>query len=221
MFSVKVLVERLRLFERNKVPWNLKVLGLAMYFQTSSLRRTARVLSEFCRVSKTAVWKWVVKLRERLNMASGRKPRRLVAVDETCVRVNGQQYWVYSALDIDKNELISMRVYPTRNSFTSESFLKGVLKHCKGKPEFIVDRAPWLKEALMELGLTHQHQTFGLRSLVESSFSSFKQRTKIFFNKITVNLKRNKHLRWKRAVECWNLFCQIFTYYYNHLRWRP
>lgn len=112
MFSVRGLVERLRLFERNKVPLGLKVLGLAMYFQISSLRRTARVLSEFCMVSKTAVWKWVVKLREKLQIASEKRARRFIAVDETCVNVNGEQYWVYSALDVDRNELISMRVYP-------------------------------------------------------------------------------------------------------------
>jgi len=40
-----------------------------MYFQISSLRRTARVLSEYCMVFKTAVWKWAVKLREKLNIA--------------------------------------------------------------------------------------------------------------------------------------------------------
>ena len=34
MFSVRALVERL--FERNKVPWNLKV--LAKYFQAFNLR---------------------------------------------------------------------------------------------------------------------------------------------------------------------------------------
>ena len=39
-----------------------------MYFQISSFRRAAKVLSEFCSGSKTAVWKWVVKLREKLNM---------------------------------------------------------------------------------------------------------------------------------------------------------
>ncbi|MEM3551529.1 MAG: DDE-type integrase/transposase/recombinase [Candidatus Bathyarchaeia archaeon] len=211
-------MERLRLFERNKVPLGLKVLGLAMYFQISSLRRAARVLSEFCMVSKTAVWKWVVKLRDKLNIASERKVRGFIAVDETCVNVNGEQYWVYSALDLDRNELISMRVYPTRNFLTSESFFKGVLKYCEGKPEFIVDSAPWLKDALVTLGLAYHHQTRGLRSLIESTFSSFKQRTKIFFNKITVNLKNNKALRWRRAVECWNLFCKTFTYYYNHLR---
>jgi len=218
MFSIRGLVERLRLFERNRVPLGLKVLGLAMYFQISSLRMAARVLSEYCSVSKTAVWKWIVKLREKLNISSERSARRFIAVDETCVKVNGEQYWIYSALDVDRNELISMRVYPTRNGLTTESFIKGVLKYCDGKPEFIVDSAPWLKDALTTLGLNYHHQARGLRSLIESAFSSFKQRTKVFFNKITVNLKHNTHLRWKRAVECWNLFCKTFTYYYNHLR---
>jgi len=54
-----------------------KVLGLAMYFQISSLKRMARVLSEYFRVFKTAVWKWVVKLREKLSIASERRKRRL------------------------------------------------------------------------------------------------------------------------------------------------
>jgi len=130
MLSVRKLIEDLGLFVWNRVPLELKMLGLAMHFQMSSLRRTSRVLSEYCRVSKTAVWKWIVKLRERLNVSLERKPRRLIAVDETCVKVNGEQYWVCSALDLDGNELISMRVYPSRNIFTSESFLKSVLKHC-------------------------------------------------------------------------------------------
>ena len=63
VFSIGGLVEKLRLFERNKVPLDLKVLGLTTYFQTSSLGRAVKVLSEHCRVSKTVVWKWIVKLR--------------------------------------------------------------------------------------------------------------------------------------------------------------
>ena len=149
------------------------------------------------RVSRTAVWKWVVKLGEKLQIASERKAGRFIAVDEACVKVYGEQCWVYSALD--RNELI---IHPARNSLTRESFIRSVLKYCDGKPEFVVDNAPWLREAVTELGLTYHHQARGLRSLTESTFSSFKQRTKIFFNKITANLKHNPHLRWKRAVEC-------------------
>ncbi|MEM3550195.1 MAG: DDE-type integrase/transposase/recombinase [Candidatus Bathyarchaeia archaeon] len=134
-----------------------------------------------------------------------------MAVDETGVKVNGEYYWFYSALDFNRNELFSMRVCSARNYLTSESFFKSVLKCCKGKPEFIVDRAQWLKDALITFRLAYNHQTRGLRSLIESTFPSFKQRTKIFFKKITVNLKHNTALRWRRAVECWNQFCKTFT----------
>jgi len=69
-----------------------------------------------------------------------------------------------------------MRVYPTRKILASESFFKGVLKYCEGEPEFIVDNAPWLKEALITLGLIYHHQARGMRSPIESAFSSFKQK---------------------------------------------
>jgi len=68
-----------------------------------------------------------------------------------------------------------MRVYPTRNILASESFFEGVLKYCEGEPEFIVDNAPWLKEALITLGLAHHHQAHGMRSLIESAFSSTRE----------------------------------------------
>jgi len=59
--------------------------------------------------SKTAVWKWVRKFSERVNVKPSRIVRRLIALDETCVKVNGLEYWVYAALDVDRNEIISMR----------------------------------------------------------------------------------------------------------------
>jgi hypothetical protein len=66
MSSIKSLIERLSVFERNKVPLELKILGLAFYIQLSSLRRAARALSEIHRVSKTAVWKCFRKLSEKI-----------------------------------------------------------------------------------------------------------------------------------------------------------
>jgi len=87
------LVESLGVFERNRVPLELKILGLAFYVQLSSLRRAARALSEVHRVSKTAVWKWVRKFSEMGNVKPSRIVRRLIALDETCVKVNGLEYW--------------------------------------------------------------------------------------------------------------------------------
>ena len=45
---------------------------------------------------------------------------------------------------------------------------------------------------------------FGDRSLIESAYSSFKQRTKVFFNNITSN-PINRSERYRRSIACWNL----------------
>jgi len=160
MLSIRSLVEELGVFERNKVPLELKILGLAFYIQLSSLRRAARALSEVQRVSKTAVWKWVKKFSEKVNVNPSRVVRRLIALDETCVKVNGLEYWVYAAIDVDRNEIISMRVYPSRNALASGQFIREALEYCEGKPMFIVDNAPWLKQALEDLGLPYNAELF-------------------------------------------------------------
>jgi putative transposase len=120
MLSVKALVDGLGVFEGNKVPLELKVLGLAFYIQLSSLRRAARILSEVRSVSKTAVWKWVKKFGEKVSVKPSRMPGRLIALDETCVKVNGLEYWVYAAVDVDGNEVLSMKVYPSRNMLATK-----------------------------------------------------------------------------------------------------
>jgi len=159
MLGIKSLVKKLDVFERNKVPFELKVLGLAFYVQLCSLRRAARALSEIHRVSKTAVWKWVRKLSERICIDPPRIPRRL-ALDETCVKVNGLEYWVYAAIDVDRNEVLSMRVFPSRNVLATKLFIEEVLKRCDGTPTFAVDSAPWLTGVLKELGLRYNIESF-------------------------------------------------------------
>jgi putative transposase len=160
MLSIKSLVESLGVFERNKVLLELKILGLAFYIQLCSLRRAARALFEIHRVSKTAIWKWVRKLSERICINPPRMPRRLVALDETCVKVNGLEYWVYAAIDVDRNEVLSVRVFPSRNALATKLFVEDVLKYCDGRPTFVVDSAPWLRGVLEELGLRYRVESF-------------------------------------------------------------
>jgi putative transposase len=160
MLSIKSLVESLGVFERNKVPLELKVLGLASYVQLSSLRRAARALSEIHRVSKTAVWKWVRKLGEKICIEPPKMPKGLVALDETCVKVNGLEYWVYAAIDVDRNEILPMRVFPSRNALATKLFVEDALKYCDGRPTFTVDGAPWLRGVLEELGLRYSVEPF-------------------------------------------------------------
>jgi DNA-directed RNA polymerase specialized sigma54-like protein len=81
------------IFKRSKVPLELKILGLAFRIQLSSLRRATRVLS---------YPRSMGSLRRLFGSESGssagryasspRTPRRLIALDEMCVKVNGLKY---------------------------------------------------------------------------------------------------------------------------------
>ena len=158
--SIREIVKGLRIFERNKVPLEIKILGIAIYIQTSSVRKTARILSEFHPVSKSSVHRWIKKFEERLPIITEKKRRKLIAIDETVVKANGEKYYVYAAIDVERNELILMRVYTTRNYLTTKLFITDVLKYCENKPKFIIDKAPWLRKALESLNLEFEHQSF-------------------------------------------------------------
>jgi len=51
-----------------------------------------------------------------------------------------KKYYIFSAVDMEGNELILMRVYTTRNYLTAKSFIKEVLNYCENKPKFIIDK---------------------------------------------------------------------------------
>ena len=70
------------------------------------------------------------------------------------------EYWVYAAIDVDGNEVLSMRVFPSRNVLATKLFIEEVLKHCDGTPTFTVDSATWLTSVLKELGLRCNVESF-------------------------------------------------------------
>jgi transposase-like protein len=110
-----------------------------------------------------------------------------------------------------------MSVFPSRNVLATKLFIEDVLKYCDGRPTFVVDSAPWLRSVLEELGLRYEWSPFGDGSLIESVYSSFKQRTGAFFNNISSNpLDRSE--RFRRSMLCWKLFIKLSMIYYNHLR---
>ena len=92
-------------------------------------------------------------------------------------------------------------VHPSKNTLAAEQFIREALNYCEGKPTFMVDSAPWLRQALEELGLTYKLNPFSDRSLIESVYSLFKRRTKIFFNNIILNpIDRSE--RFMRLMAC-------------------
>jgi len=61
-----------------------------------------------------------------------RRVRRLVAVDETVLKVSGQTCHLWAAIDVDTNEILA--VYASRGIPSAIKFLRKILDSCEGKP---------------------------------------------------------------------------------------
>ncbi|MEM2216682.1 MAG: DDE-type integrase/transposase/recombinase, partial [Nitrososphaerota archaeon] len=88
-----------------------------------------------------------------------RRCRRIVALDETVEKVSGRIVYLWSAVDVDKGEIIAVYASRGRSIMNALTFMKRVLKACDGKPVIVVDRGPWYQWALKRLGIEYIHET--------------------------------------------------------------
>jgi transposase-like protein len=132
--------------------------------------------------SRESVRRWFHKFSKIFSV--GKKFRNTIAVDETVVKMHGLRAYVWSAVDVDSGEILTIYASRSRNMLIALKFLRMVMGRCINKPLIVVDRGPWYRWALERLGLKYQYRTFGIRNAVERFFGYIKQRTRRFYNNI-------------------------------------
>ncbi|MFC6987641.1 IS6 family transposase [Haloplanus sp. GCM10025708] len=167
--------------EREATPEPAMKLGIRLHLAGLSLSDTISILDRLgvdrCR---STVHNWVQKAD--LQPLDGADPDH-VAVDETVIQLNDEQYWLYAAVDPATNRLLHVRLFPTRTQALTEMFLSELReKHLVDDAIFLVDGAPWLQAACHRHGLRFHHETHGNRNAVERIFREVKRRTNQFSN---------------------------------------
>ncbi|MEM2751343.1 MAG: DDE-type integrase/transposase/recombinase, partial [Nitrososphaerales archaeon] len=157
------IVKEAKIFKRNKVPLQDKVLSALMHYSGSSLRSIAKWRG----FTYEAVRQWYHALRRVLKEPE-RKLRRTIAIDETKTKLHSEQVYVWMARDVDTREVLAVRVSYTRSALDAELFLKQVLQYCENKPLILVDHGPWYVDALKRLGLDYEQVARGKRNSIES-----------------------------------------------------
>jgi putative transposase len=167
--------------ERQRTPEPAMKLGIQMHLAGLSLSNTISILERLgVQRSRKAVHDWVQKAD--LQPTSGKNPNQ-VAVDETVIRINDQQYWLYAAADPATNGLLHLRLFAATTTALTEIFLRELQqKHDVEDATFLVDGANHLQAALHRAGLRFQTQHHGNRNAVERIFREIKRRTSSFSN---------------------------------------
>ncbi|MGZ0745810.1 IS6 family transposase [Haloparvum sp. AD34] len=165
--------------EREATPEPAMKLGIRLHLAGLSLSDTVSILDilgvDRCR---TTVHNWVQKAD--LQPIEGVNPDH-VAVDETVIQLNDEQFWLYAAVDPSTNRLLHVKLSPTRNQAITEIFISELReKHLVTDSLFLVDSAPWLQAALHRHGLDYRYEKHGNRNSVERVFRELKRRTNQF-----------------------------------------
>jgi putative transposase len=167
--------------EREATPQLLMKLSIQLHLAGLSLSNTVSILEIFgVDRARSTVHNWVHKAD--LQPDAGRRPNH-VAVDETVIRLNDEQYWLYAAVDPDSNKLLHTTLEPTRTNVLAHTFFRELReKHDVDDAVFLVDGATPLKDACNRHGLRFRYEKHGNRNSVERVFCEVKRRTTSFSN---------------------------------------
>ncbi len=187
--------------EREATPELLMKLGIQLHLARLSLSNTVSILEVFgVERARSTVHNWVHKAD--LQPANGQSQDH-VAVDETVIQLNGQQYWLYAAVDPEPNELLHTQLEPTTTTVLAQSFLATLQeKHDVDDAVFLVDYAQHLTSALRRAGLQFQTVRHGNRNAVERIFRAVKRHTSSFCN-IFFHVQPTTAETWLQAFAVW------------------
>ena len=167
--------------EREATPKLLMKLGIQLHLAGLSLSNTVSILEIFgVERARSTVHNWVHKAD--LQPESDQNPDH-VAVDETVIQLNDEQYWLYAAVDPETNELLYTKLEPTTNKVIAHAFFAELReKHDVDDAVFLIDGSLSLNNACRRHGLDFKYEKHGNRNSVERVFREIKRRTTSFSN---------------------------------------
>ena len=111
--------------KREATPRSLMKLGIRLHLAILSLSNIVYILEIFgVDRARSTVHDWVHKAE--LQPESGRRPDH-IAVDETVIRLNDEQYWLYAAVDPRTNESLHTTLEQTTNEGIARAFFTVLL----------------------------------------------------------------------------------------------
>ena len=137
--------------ERERTPQPAMALGIQSYLAGLSPSNTIDLLDALgVQRSRKAIHDWVRKAD--LQPEAGQSPNQ-IALDETVIRVNDQQFRLYAAGDPKANDLLHVRLFSTTTTALIEMFLRELReKHDVESAVFLVDEAQHRQTALRRVG---------------------------------------------------------------------
>ena len=202
------LLEDRKIFLRERKSTRIKALAILIYHAGLSYRKTTRIIGEIEPFSHEALREWYTKCS--VLFKPGKATRNVIAVDETKIKKEGQQIYIWNAIDIEAKTIVAVHLSTTRTSLDAIHFLRCVKAACDNEPLILVDRGPWYRWAFQRLGIPFKHETFGWRTPIEQWYSQFKARVKRFWKRFPFHSSLESIRKWCNAwIGLYNFLLEV------------
>ncbi|MDG6907155.1 MAG: IS6 family transposase [Nitrososphaerota archaeon] len=126
--------------KKNRISPDDKLLAPLLYHPGLSYRHVSTAMKDA--FTNESVRLWYRKIGQNLPHPD-RIRRHLVAVDETKLKIQGKQVFVWSAIDVEGYEVLGLKISVTRGELDAILFLKDILRYCvENRPIILVDYGP-------------------------------------------------------------------------------
>jgi transposase-like protein len=204
----------LNVWVRERIPLLAKAHACLAVLAGSSLAEVKHHLSwQGIHVSRQAIGQWVQQWQSITDWIDTvpKRRRKIIAIDETKIKVNGKTAFFWAAIDVKTRELVAIEVSWQRNGAIAKWFIQDILKKCTNKPKIISDGAGWYPWACRHIGVEHERVRGGQRNYIERFYKTFKQWAKKFNKNFIVRFNDNL----EKVKEKISLWCGMF---YNWIR---
>jgi len=198
-------VENQDAWENERTPTPVRCFAVRLHSMGLSLREVEAVL-DWLGVDRChqAIWYWKETLAETQSDPPTASPSR-VAVDEKQIEVDGEEKWLYAAIDTDSKLLLEVDVFSRRGTDPAAAFLHRLTeKHDISDAEFLVDAGGYLT-ALSRHDLSG-HLDYHDRNHIEKWFQTVAMRIDRF------------HSFWRGSQTSAKQWLRRFRHYYNRNR---
>jgi putative transposase len=137
-------------------------------------------MSSIIRRSHVSIWKWVQgysKLADIFRI--DRRWVKQIFVDETLLKIDGHDYWLWVAYEPDQNKCLAIHISRERTILVCYRFFKHLRTRFGRKP-ILTDGAHWYNDACRWLRLPHHLYGTRLKNLMERFIQQIKDRTECF-----------------------------------------
>jgi putative transposase len=130
--------------KRNRTCPAIIYYGLYLYFSSRSYRFAAKCLASMTKRSHVSVWKWVQRYSSLADEFRISKHRvKQIFVDETLLKIDGQEYWLWIAYEPMLNVCLAMHLSRERTIFVCYHFFKQLRDKYGSRRRIFTDGARW------------------------------------------------------------------------------